>query len=113
MQLRYCPIGRIVIPLTLTVTLILPVTASEPSPALAEARRSAVIASHTLSKVQRWLHEAALPKSDAKTGLYLSHDKGSGRYPNALWNYDDTAADTYPFLFWAAWYTDFEKIDGP
>jgi hypothetical protein len=85
----------------------------EPPSVLADARRSAIIASHTLGKVQRWLHEAALPKIDPKTGLYLSHDKGSGRYPKALWNYDDTAADTYPFLFWAAWYTDHDKIDGP
>lgn len=84
----------------------------EPS-ALAKARRSSIIASHTLGKVQRWLYESALPKIDPKTGLYLSHDKGSGRYPKALWNYDDTAADTYPFLFWAAWYTDYEKINGP
>lgn len=85
----------------------------EPTAALAEARRSSVIAGQTLGKVQRWLHEAALPKIDPETGLYLSHDRGSGRYPKALWNYDDTAADTYPFLFWAAWFTDHEKIDGP
>ena len=87
--------------------------AGEEPPALAEARRSAAIAGHTLSKVQRWLHEAALPKIDPKTKLYISHDRGSGRYPKALWNYDDTAADTYPFLFWAAWFTDQEKINGP
>jgi hypothetical protein len=87
--------------------------AGEPPSALADARRSAAIASHTLSKVQRWLHEATLPKIDPKTGLYLSHTSGSGRYGKALWNYDDTAADTYPFLFWAAWYTDHEKINGP
>ncbi len=80
---------------------------------LTEARRSALIAGNTLGKVQRWLHEVALPKIDSKTKLYLSHDKGSGRYPKALWNYDDTAADTYPFLFWAAWFTDFELINGP
>jgi len=85
-----------------------------PNPAaLIEARRSAAIASHTLGKVQRWLHEAALPKIDPATGLYLSHTRGSARYPKALWNYDDAAADTYPFLFWAAWYTDQEKINGP
>jgi hypothetical protein len=89
------------------------VRAGEEAPALAEARRSAVIAGRTLGKVQRWLHEAALPKIDPKTGLYLSHDRGGARYPKALWNYEDTAADTYPFLFWAAWYTDHEKIAGP
>ena len=97
------------------VAILLAMTAGaeDDSPALAEARHSAAIAGNTLGKVQRWLHEAALPKIDPETGLYLSHDKGSGRYPKALWNYDDTAADTYPFLFWAAWYTDREKIDGP
>lgn len=89
------------------------VRAKEEPSALTEARRSAVIASHTLSKVQRWLHEAALPKIDPTTGLYLSHTSGSARYPKTLWNYDDTAADTYPFLFWAAWFTDQEKINGP
>ena len=80
--------------------------------ALRNARESAKIAGYSLSKVQRWLHEAALPKIDPKTGLYISHTNGSGRYRSSLWNYDDTAADTYPFLFWAAYYTDFEKIDG-
>lgn len=101
--------------LTISTALALSATsrAEEEPSALTEARHSAVIASHTLSKVQRWLHEAALPKIDPKTGLYLSHDRGGVRYPKALWNYEDTAADTYPFLFWAAWYTDFEKINGP
>ncbi|MCH7224967.1 hypothetical protein [Haloferula sp. A504] len=77
------------------------------------ARASSEIAGRSLGKVQRWLHEVALPKIDPETGLYLSHTSGSGRYRQSLWNYDDAAADTYPFLFWAAWYTDREKIDGP
>ena len=79
----------------------------------AAARESAQIAGLTLSKTQRWLHEVALPKIDPETKLYISHSGGSGRYREAGWNYDDTAADTYPFLFWAAWYTDRDKIDGP
>jgi hypothetical protein len=82
-------------------------------PAFEEARRSGKVAGLTLSKSQRWLHEVALPKIDPKTNLYISHHRGSGRYREALWNYDDAAADTYPFLFWAAWYTDLEKINGP
>ncbi|MCH7226348.1 hypothetical protein [Haloferula sp. A504] len=84
-----------------------------PDDAIARARASAEIAGRSLSKVQCWLHEKALPKIDPKTGLYISHTSGSGRYRSSLWNYDDAAADTYPFLFWAAWYTDREKIDGP
>lgn len=90
-----------------------------PAPLLAadeavdQARASAQIAGTTLSKVQRWLHETALPKIDPESGLYISHTRGSGRYREALWNYDDAAADTYPFLFWAAWYTDHDKIKGP
>lgn len=83
------------------------------APAFEQARKSAEIAGITLSKVQRWLHEVALPKIDPKTGLYISHNRGSARYREALWNYDDAAADTYPFLFWAAWYTDHEIINGP
>ena len=80
--------------------------------AFKRAKRSAKIAGYSLSKVQRWLHEVALPKIDPKSGLYISHSKGSGRY-RSLWNYDDAAADTYPFLFWAAYYTDRALVDGP
>jgi len=80
---------------------------------VAKARASAAIAGHTLGKVQRWLHEAALPTIDPKTKLYISSDHGSARYRESLWNYDDTAADTYQFLFWAAWYTDRDTISGP
>ncbi len=79
----------------------------------AAARKSAKIAGLTLSKTQRWLHEVALKKIDPETNLYISHSRGSGRYREALWNYDDAAADTYPFLFWAAWYTDRNQINGP
>jgi len=78
-----------------------------------KARGSAKIAGYSLSKVQRWLHEVALKKIDPKTKLYISHPRGSDRYRNALWNYDDAAADTYPFLFWAAFYTDIDKVNGP
>jgi len=81
--------------------------------AVAQARKSAHIAGYSLSKVQRWLHEVALKKIDPETKLFISHTSGSGRYRASLWNYDDAAADTYPFLFWAAWYTDPDQINGP
>lgn len=96
-----------------SLALGLSIPASAAPDAVAQARQSAEIASVTLSKVQRWLHQVALPKIDPETHLYISHTSGSGRYREALWNYDDTAADTYPFLFWAAWYTDHDKITGP
>lgn len=83
------------------------------NPAFEDARKSGEIAGTTLSKTRRWLHEVALTKIDPQTKLYFSHDRGSGRYREALWNYDDAAADTYPFLFWAAWYTDMDLINGP
>jgi hypothetical protein len=76
-----------------------------------QARASAPIAGYALGKVKRWLHEVALPKINAND-LYVSHNGGSARY-SSWWNYDDTAADTYPFLFWAAWYTDIDQINGP
>jgi hypothetical protein len=79
---------------------------------LSTARESAKIAGYSLSKVQRWLHEVALPKIDPETHLYISHTSGSARY-RSLWNYDDAAADTYPFLFWAAFYTDYKQVNGP
>ena len=82
-------------------------------PVFEQARKSAAIAGKTLSKVHRWLHEVALKKIDPETGLYISYPGGSARYREAFWNYDDTAADTYPFLFWAAYYTDIELLDGP
>ena len=70
----------------------------------ARAAASAEVAGYSLSKVQRWLHEAALKRIDAETGLYRA---------DGNWNYRDTAADCYPFLVWAAWATDKEALDGP
>jgi hypothetical protein len=72
--------------------------------ALAQAKASADIAGPALDKIQRWLHEIALPKIDPKTGLYLA---------DGAWNYRDTAADCLPYLVWAAWATDREALDGP
>ncbi len=69
-----------------------------------QARRSAQIAGYALSKVQRWLHEKALPCIDAETGLYIA---------DGHWNYRDTAADCYPFLCWAAYVVDRDALDGP
>jgi hypothetical protein len=69
-----------------------------------QALRSATIAGYSISKVQRWLHEKALPLIDAETGLY----RADGR-----WNYRDTAADCYPFLCWAAHLVDREALYGP
>jgi len=72
--------------------------------AIEQASRSAQIAGYALSKVQRWLHEKALPVIDPQTGLYPA----DGR-----WNYRDTAADCYPFLCWAAFVVDKAALDGP
>ena len=69
-----------------------------------QAARSARIAGYSLSKVQRWLHERALPVIDPKTGLYPADTR---------WNYRDTAADCYPFLCWAALVTDLDALNGP
>jgi len=66
--------------------------------------RSAEIAGYTISKVQRWLHEAALKKIEPDTGLY---------HPDGRFNYQDAWADCYPFLVWAAWLTDLEALNGP
>ena len=71
---------------------------------LQQARESAKIASYSLSKVQRWLHEAALKKIEPDTGLY---------HPDGNFNYQDAWADCYPFLVWAAWATDQEALNGP
>lgn len=68
------------------------------------AAASARIASYSISKVQRWLHEKALPLIDEQTGLY----RADGR-----WTYSDTAADCYPFLCWAAHLVDRRALDGP
>ncbi len=72
--------------------------------AVERATESAKIAGYALSKVQRWLHEKALPIIDPETGLYPADGK---------WNYRDTAADCYPFLCWAAFVVDKEALDGP
>jgi len=71
---------------------------------LQKARESAKIAGYSLSKVQRWLHEAALKKIEPDTGLY---------HPDGNFNYQDAWADCYPFLVWAAWATDRAALDGP
>jgi len=70
--------------------------------AFSKARDSATIAGYSLSKVQRWLHEEALPKIDEDTGLYIADGK---------WNYRDTAADCYPFLIWAMYAVEPELIE--
>lgn len=72
-------------------------------PAFDQARASAEIASYTISKVQRWLHEVALEKIEPDTGLYR---------PDGDFNYQDAWADCYPFLVWAAWLTDLEALNG-
>ncbi len=69
-----------------------------------KARDSAGIAGYSLSKVHRWLHEAALKKIEPDTGLY---------HPDGRFNYQDAWADCYPFFLWAAWATDHEALNGP
>jgi len=96
----------------LWVSLILVVVGSELRAAqprigkavLDRATRSAEIAGYALSKVQRWLHEKALPTIDPNTGLYPA---------DGYWNYRDTAADCYPFLCWAAYVVDLDALNGP
>ena len=68
------------------------------------AREAAEKAAYTISKIQRWLHEAALKKIEPDTGLY--HADGN-------FNYQDAWADCYPFLVWAAWLTDLDALNGP
>jgi len=75
-----------------------------PPAAVEQATDSARIAGYAMSKVQRWLHETALPVIDPNTGLYPA---------DGLWNYRDTAADCYPFLCWAAFVTDLDALNGP
>jgi hypothetical protein len=71
---------------------------------LERAARSGEIAGYALSKVQRWLHEKALPVIDPNTGLYPA---------DGNWDYRDTAADCYPFLCWAAFVVDLDALNGP
>ena len=72
--------------------------------AFVQAERSAPLAGYALSKVQRWLHEVALPCQDPETKLLKMR---------GVWNYHNTAADCYPFLCWAAYFTDMEALNGP
>ncbi len=67
------------------------------------ARRSARYAGVALDKVQRWLHERCLAVHDEHSGLF--------RPTGPQWNYQDTAADCYPFYVWAAFYTDKKVLD--
>jgi len=69
-----------------------------------EVRESARIAGFSVSKVQRWLHQVALKKIEADTGLY---------HPDGNFNYQDAWADCYPFLVWGAWLTDLDALNGP
>jgi len=69
------------------------------------ARRNAELASPAFGEMHRWLHEVALPKIDPQTNLF--------RATGDSWNYRDTAADCYPFLAWAAYFTDKEAFEGP
>ena len=91
---------------SLSLCLLAVVTASAHSAedAFKQAEKSAKIASYSLSKVQRWLHEVALKKIEPDTGLY---------HPDGHFNYQDAWADCYPFFTWAAWATDLEALDGP
>ncbi|MDZ7721249.1 MAG: hypothetical protein U5R06_00110 [candidate division KSB1 bacterium] len=78
------------------------ISAQERDKALEQAEASSKIAGYSLSKVQRWLYEKALPAIDKETGLYIA---------DGHWNYRDTAADCYPFFTWAAWATDQEVLN--
>jgi hypothetical protein len=69
------------------------------------ARRNADSASPAFTEMHRWLHEVALQRIDEKTKLF--------RATGDTWNYRDTAADCYPFLAWAAYFTDREAFEGP
>ena len=57
---------------TLIVVLMASVTQADDVASFDKARESAVVASYSLSKVQRWLHEVALPRIDSDTGLYVA-----------------------------------------
>jgi hypothetical protein len=96
------PAKRTIAALLLTVAAS-SISAAEDD-AFAKARESAEIASYTISKVQRWLHEVALKKIEPDTGLY---------HPDGNFNYQDAWADCYPFLVWAAWLTDLDALNGP
>lgn len=72
--------------------------------AFEQAEKSSSLAGYALSKVQRWLQEVALPCQDPETKLLKMR---------GVWNYSNTAADCYPFLCWAAYYTDIDALNGP
>ncbi len=68
------------------------------------ARTNAELAAPAFTEMHRWLHEVALKNIDPKTKLF--------RATGDSWNYRDTAADCYPFLGWAAYFTDREVFEG-
>jgi hypothetical protein len=72
-------------------------------PDWARAERSAQYAGIALSKVQRWLYDCCLPVRDKRSGLF--------RPTGPEWNFQDTAADCYPFYVWAAYYTDLDVLN--
>ncbi|MBW7990326.1 MAG: hypothetical protein FVQ84_09975 [Planctomycetes bacterium] len=90
--------------LIMLICCILSTTYAKDEESFETARKSAKIASYSLSKTHRWLHEVALKRIDPATGLYIADGK---------WNYRDTAADCYPFLTWAAFILDSEALNGP
>ena len=94
------PIALVITSLSLTVSL-----RAADEEAFRKAEESARIASFSLSKVQLWLHDKCLPAIDKETNLYR------GQSPSE-WSYRDTAADCYPFVLWAAFYTDRDVFDG-
>ena len=81
-----------------------PTNAEVTKAAFEQAEKSAPLAGYALSKVQRWLREVALPCQDPETKLLKMR---------GVWNYSNTAADCYPFLCWAAYYSDIEVLNGP
>ena len=67
------------------------------------ARRNAELAAPAWNEIHRWLHEVALPAIDRETKLFAATGE--------TWTYRDTAADCFPFLGWAAWFTDREVFE--
>ncbi len=68
------------------------------------ARRNAELAAPAFTEMRRWLRDVALKQIDEKTGLF--------RATGDSWNYRDTAADCFPFLAWAAYFTDRDVFEG-
>lgn len=78
----------------------------DPSPQAPDwkrAERSSQYAGIALDKVQQWLRLSCLAVRDERSGLF--------RPTGSQWNYNDTAADCYPFYVWAAFYTDQKVLD--